>query len=142
MSVQGSTSVARDALCDVIHDAKIKCRKFDSWDGKQTILATLGTARYTVHESIDQSYGFEQIIIPVRVYYKISHNLDKSMQACENAIELLIDRLGENRRLNNRVVSSTISEQVNQTIWEAGDMRFIMTEFAVSVTPFPNTAAG
>lgn len=142
MSVQGVTSVARNALKDVISSTKIKCRSFDTWDGRQQVLATLGVARYVTAEEIDQSYGFQQVIIPVRLYYKVTHNLDKSLEACEKSIEVIIDALGDDRRLGGRVVTSAISEQVNQTVWEAGDMRFIMTEFSVIILPFPNTSAG
>lgn len=140
MSVQGVTNTCRSALADVISTPKIRCRKFDVYVPNMSTSAAIGQAQFVLSENYDQSYGFRAIVFTVRLYHRISGKVDASLADSEQHFEIVIDNLCADRRLNNQVASSDINSDARQSVIEIGDAQFIMTEFEVSVTPFPNAA--
>lgn len=136
MSVTGVTKHCRYALRDAIHTTKLKCLPYDSWTGKQGNIVTLGLPAHTVMK-FEQGYGFHTVSFPVKIYQILNHNLDKCLEHQDENLEIVINRLGSNPTLDNKVAATEVSDNVSQTTWTAGNnTMFVVTDFVVSITPF------
>ena len=141
MSVSGITLAARTALAAAITTGGLTCRKFDTWDITEGNIATLGLAKWTLPDDVDQSYGFRVVTLPVFIYQIIDGSIDQSLGYQETNVENVINGLAADRTLGRKVpMSSIVGDVVTEYYRVQGGGAYSVVSFDVAVMPFPNSA--
>lgn len=139
MAIAGTTSAARTALAAALTTAGVPCLAYDEWDLQSGCMATIGAATWELREGADQAYGFRSITFQVLVYQLIDGSASVSMAYQESALETILDGLGSDRTLGNKVPNSDVTGEASQSFYrEPNGQTISVVSVPVTVMPFTN----